>query len=284
MFGQSLPDRIHSAASRALKTAYPLLVGHDEAAFIERVSARLAATLNTPPEAAPDAVVERASKFVFSTLLHDGLGREGSDEQGRAFAAAQAYVFPILAYKLDGNESLAAEVTDQSLVAVWQAVRLGQVREPGAFLSYLLMSAVRLAARAQAERRTEPLPGDDDPRLPDEHPAMAAGVSGPARGARPVEAQAETNQLAETLLQLIRRCLAQHPRQRRLIEAYFFEERSIPDLVERWGQTANVISVDKNRALARLRNCAALLKWAADLGPTTQLDQGTANHDGPSRP
>lgn len=252
-----LNSRIQTLINRTLQAAHRHLIQPDDPDFIEMVTERLALSHGEVSSATdiPDSTITRATKYVFSILLYRAYSHDGSPEQERAFRSAQAYLYSLLLYRLDGDKDLADDLTQQTLMQVWQAIRRQPLREPGAFLSFILKTGLHLVYRQY--RRDKPVSINDNDESTDTLAEETHRFSEASALVREVELDVENDLRDNRLREILSQCL--EGKDLRIIVEHFIKGHSFKELALAWQQKAAQLSLDKFRALKRLRrNCPEL--------------------------
>jgi len=202
----------------------------------------------------PDNTIIRAVQFTFGLMLHDAFLRDGTDEQEQAFRAALAYLYPKLLYRLRQDETLTDDLTQEALVRVWKSIRRQPLREPAAFLAFLLKTGLHLTYRHFADqKKTMPPPpelsaGHDNPEPMAASPTLVNDI-------RVMEVEIERRMLLERVHTFLRECLEENEKYLRIIEEHFLNGKSFRELAQRWKCTAASLHLHKFRALKKLRDC-----------------------------
>jgi RNA polymerase sigma factor (sigma-70 family) len=252
MASDPLRSRIKALAERTLKAAYRHFFDSDDSNFLELVVERLNPARGEAE--VPDPIIIRAVQFVFSLMLHQAFLLDGTDEQERAFHAAQAYLHPKLLYRLRQDETLADDLTQEALIQVWSSIRRQPLREPGAFLSFLLKTGLHLMYRHFAKNKKtlpEPPQQSEGPDAPEPMATSLASVN----DIRVVEVEVERRMLLNRLRAFLRQCLEENEKYLRIIEEHFLKGESFKELAQRWNCTAAILHLHKFRALEKLREC-----------------------------
>lgn len=244
------PARLIALAQCNLKAAYRHLAP-DEADLCELAAERLGA--GRADADTPDSAVIRAVKFAFSRLLYQAYLRDGTEAQERAFRAAQAYLYPMLLYRVNWDEALADDLTQEALFQVWASIRKKPLRESGAFLSYILQTGLHLLFRSYKRKPPESDRGPEAEDAADSDPAEKYPEAAP--DLRATETQAEHHLLYERVRAAIRRCLENNDRYIRIIEEHCLDGKSFRELAQQWQCTAARLHLIKHRALEKLKNC-----------------------------
>jgi len=257
---------------------YPEL-GVDPEVFAQRVSDRLGCWQATEGYAEiTDRLVEQAVRDEYCRLLHQAVRMDSMAVQERALIEVWNYVTPVIRKYL-GADDRALDCANQVLITIWQ--KHDQVRDPGFFLSWAAMIAVRAALKALAppvksksisseEVFSDHWTADDaedalgvieelleQSVLGREQPMIGSGEPDPAREVVTRIDQAEQMTRFEAL---IRHCLRRMRAGAEVFIRLVLREEAVLEVATRLGLSAANVHLIKFRALNRLRRCHALLQ------------------------
>ncbi len=253
-------------------------LGADPAAFAQRVSDRLGCWQATEGHAEiTDRLVEQAVRYEYCRLLHQSVSMDGTAVQERALTEVWNYVTPVIRKYL-GADDRALDCANQVLLTIWQ--KHDQVRDPGTFLSWAAMIAVRAALKALApavksksvsreevfsDRRAADDVEDalevieelvEQSVLEKEQPMIGSGEIDPAHEVVTKIDQAEQMARFEAL---IRHCLRRMRVGSEVFIRLVLREETVLEVAARLGLSAANVHLMKFRARDRLRRCHALL-------------------------
>lgn len=242
------------AARRVFRQAHRRFIQPDDPVFVDLVVEALG--LLPDGQLSPETV-ERWVTKIYSQLLGAAFLSDGTEEQVRAFAAAQSHVAAALVYRLQ-DEMLAARLAQDVLTSVWSTLRATPMRDMRAFLGYLRMSAIRLMLREIKHARLTttgsalPLPDGAESDSEIERVPASPGDD------RPVEGQVLAVDLSSRVRAAIQHCLKDRPTLRRIIEAHMLDGKGYAELAREWGVSTLQLAQDKFQALKALRGCPQL--------------------------
>lgn len=246
-------------AQRVFTRANRLFILPDDPVFVELI---VEALLDLPEGERSELVIERRIKNVYCQLLYAAFLTDGSEEQGRAWAAAQAHILPRLSYRLQ-DEQLAEGLTQNALTTVWNTLRTKPMVDGRAFISYLTMAAVRIMLRHLGPNaKPDPALGSEGAK-PAPLPSRLDGgeieliddVAAVDSTPRLPEDEVMQSDLARHVRDAVRRCLRDRPLLLRLIEAHMLEGKSYLELTREWQVPAHQLAQQKFRALEALAKC-----------------------------
>ena len=158
----ALATAVIRVARRVFTSAHQRFIQPDDPVLVELVVEVLsgAPAAGTPPE----AEIRRRVLNVYCQLLYAAFMADAAEEQGRAWVAAQAHIFPWLAYRL-GDRELAADLAQNILTDIWRGQRKKPMDDPRSFLGFIRKATAHALSRAIAKTRL-PAPPDEGPDPP----------------------------------------------------------------------------------------------------------------------
>lgn len=223
--------------------------------FHARVQQRLTEWRQAQRRGPDDKLVEQAIVHEYCRLLHAALSEGNGRLQNIAVDETIAYGWP-LAHKHYADRQLAEAAILRAVHKVWLNIHKVQ---PGSYLAYFTATLLnefkqdhRKQKRDDAHTQFEPLPDDVD--YGDEGVVHATEWRDPA-------AEEDFEQMfnwlaAPSLQQLLRDCL-KNPRREHIILLHFFFGFNASDIARQLQMAAQQISMEKFRALERIRECCA---------------------------
>lgn len=216
-------------------------------ARVERRVAELQAQDSILPQ---DQLVEPATINQYCHLLHDALRSTAGSLHERVMTELSQYLRPMVIKK--GLPAVADDLTDQTLLIIWREFcnKPQPMHDPGAFLDWctqILIHEIAHWGRGQ-ERQPQQAPWPDEDEI----------------GENPLIGELPSIQ-DDTFWAVVKRCL-QNARYFAVIQAVFAQDMRIQEIAARLQVRPNLVSLDKFRALDRLRRCPELVGWNQEDG------------------
>jgi RNA polymerase sigma factor (sigma-70 family) len=216
----------------------------DEAVFVEEIGQEAIKRLGSVKNQPLTKIAESAGIFCYSHRWHQACQADGTVEQGEAFQALSNYLYRVALPQVNGNETLAQEIAQEALVAIWRTLQT--VREPGAFIQFARLTTMRQAWHIR----------DSETKL--ERDELDEEMIEEPEATNPLpEQEDESEETQSQLEEIIRRCLPSADRKKVIIDS-LLHNRSIKEIADDMGKKPNAVSVLKTRAIDQLRKCKEL--------------------------
>lgn len=259
---ENLREQCRQGVRRTLaENAWKLI--QDEDAFLAEVLAEVQ-TRSSKTNKALEKVIKDATVNRYNHLWHAACA-DGHPLQTRALDEVHTYLYRIAHFRIKDDETAARECAQTALTQIWQ--HLGQVEDPGAFLQWITVVAIREVGKKLKEGREkviDPKTGeiswedreitqadlvhetqDDDDGV--EYARMDTSLSRE-------EPEVMPDDLRERLEAEIRRCLRSEKRQEVIIRL-LLEQKDYSVVSAELGITLDTLYVLKSKAMKTLRNC-----------------------------
>lgn len=232
----------------------------DEAAFAEAVLVQVNARLAHVQRPRLD-VIEASTVYCYGFVWHAACGENRTPRQRRAFQELYPELYRAVVHLAQPDIHLAEDATQQALLQVW--LQHHQVRDPGSFLAWARMIAIHelddlRCGRAGGTTGLQVVPLTE---------VVTRGEAGSSNATDdeesrhipltdPPSVEADERLDLETV---VRRCLT-NEQQQTVILGLYLANKSIKQLADELGIKPRQVSLDKHRALDRLRRCDAFLR------------------------
>lgn len=234
--------------------------------FIESVYAEAQARRNNLPAQMMTRLIERATIHHYCFVLYAACAEPGSPRQRRAFEELTRHLYRIALFKTH-DIHIAEDCAQQALFKIWR--HLAQCREPGSFINWcnlIVLNTIREHFRAemkktQADERETwfPLAINPSDASPDDvAPSQDWEDSADADASSKFENVLRSD-MRQQLVDAIRASLKNETHVQVIVEL-FLNDKSFSQVAEQLRTTPGNIQVIKSRALARLRDCAEMVR------------------------
>jgi RNA polymerase sigma factor (sigma-70 family) len=251
-------------------TSFPE-VDCDQQQFVARVKARLVYWAEEAAEREENVqitreLIERAVKHEYSRILHHACCLRNTAAETRTLEELWHWIYPYIRARINDAQD-AEDVAQRALINIWR--KCGQVRDPGAFLGYAYMVAIREVQAFYREAGRKPqvviLARDLEGDSPDEDNEYAAGLAAYEQALKADLTrgliQDETEQ---EILRWLEKCIPKSAAQRLVIMELVIRERSTIDVANMLNTKVANVYLLKHRALKALRKCVELLRMLCE--------------------
>lgn len=232
------------------KNDWQLIV--DEDLFLDMVQAEAMLRLQETNTQLLDKIIEDAVVNRYCHLWHWACAQTNTPIQARAIAELQKLVYPRILL-IVGDEHVTEDVSQQVIVNLWK--KLEQIKDPGRFIKWVTVSAVRAAKKRVLSDNTQRLKqATHDDEL------FRAKIQETLSRHEPQM----RDEIITELTIAIRSCLRSKKQQEAIIRS-FFGDKEHTTIAEELGTTPANLSVLKSKALTRLRKCKRFIDLLKDL-------------------
>jgi RNA polymerase sigma factor (sigma-70 family) len=206
-----------------------------------------------------EAIVKDATTFCYCRRWHQACSAAGTFDQHEAFAALSEYTYRIVLPEVNGDAAIAQEISQEALLSIWKS--LHTVREPGAFLKFVRLTTTRQAWKTRSKEIKQGGEELDDEIIEGQEEPGASG-----------EQETDLDNTQKELEEIISRCLRSENRKKVIIDS-LLRNRSVKEIADEMGKTANAIYVLKNKGIEQLRGCNELKEYQKKMQSTQKPDK-----------